>query len=151
MKRSAKDIGFVSGQLILFGLLAYPPFSMGIALAPWFKIIGIGFMVAGSLLILLSILQLNTNLSPFPSPKESSELIQTGLYRYLRHPIYTGILLGGLGWSLFSANGSRLLVVGLLWILFYFKAQYEEGLLLKQFEAYGEYMKRSGMFLPKIR
>lgn len=151
MKKSAKDIGFVAGQLILFVMLAYPPFSIGILSPSWVKFIGLGFMLVGGLIILVAILQLNTNLSPFPSPKESGTLIQTGLYRYLRHPIYSGILLGGIGWSLFSAHGGRLLVVGLLWMLFYFKARYEEGLLLKQFDTYSAYMKKSGMFVPKLR
>ena len=150
MNRPAKDLLFVGIQLLLFSWFVFPFLSM--AIPPWtgVRLSGIVLSLIGVGVILIALANLNTNLSPFPSPKSSSDLIQHGVYAFIRHPIYTGIVVGGIGWGLVSLNAIRILIAGLLLLLFYFKARYEEGLLRQRFEAYPEYMKRSGMFFPRL-
>ena len=150
MKRSPKDLLFVGIQLVLFVWYAFPLISQSWDMGKPGFASGILLSLVGIAVILIAFFNLNTNLSPFPSPKSSGVLIQSGLYRYVRHPIYTGIFVGGIGWGLLSENATRLLITSLLLILFYFKATYEEGLLQQRYEAYAEYRKRTGMFFPRF-
>lgn len=112
--------------------------------------IGLGISIFGGLIVIISLLQLNKNLSPFPSPKKGSKLVQNGLYKYVRHPIYSGILIAFGGFSVFSLSGYRVLLSLLLYVLFIIKVRYEEKQLLEQFEAYERYRSKTGAFLPKL-
>ena len=63
--------------------------------------LGAVLFVGGGILLLLGVLHLGTNLTAFPKPKEGAHaLVTTGVYSIVRHPIYTGFMLGALGWSL---------------------------------------------------
>ncbi|MEM9258465.1 MAG: isoprenylcysteine carboxylmethyltransferase family protein [Bacteroidota bacterium] len=96
----------------------------------------------------LALLQLNKNLSPFPTPLRDGQLVTHGMYRLARHPIYTGLLLLFFGYALFSSSGLRLLLSLGLGILFHFKSSYEERLLTQKFPAYSEYQEEVGRFSP---
>jgi protein-S-isoprenylcysteine O-methyltransferase Ste14 len=84
------------------------------------------------------------------SLKEEHELVTTGPYHYLRHPIYTGILLAVLGSGL---------VVGRLWLVVFivvcpfliFSARTEERLMMQQFpNEYPEYKKKTKALIPFV-
>ena len=83
------------------------------------------------------------------SRKEQPELVTTGPYAYIRHPIYTGLILAMLG----SAIG-----VNIFWAVmlvpvggyFIYSARREEAIMLQQFpEQYAAYMARTGMLVPR--
>ena len=97
---------------------------------------------------LINILQLNKNLTPFPTPIEKGNLIQTGLYKYVRHPIYTGIFLATLGMGLFNTSLWQLSISIILLIFFYFKSNYEETMLIEKYKDYEAYKKSKGRFFP---
>lgn len=65
--------------------------------------------------------------------KEGHELIRTGPYRAIRHPIYTGILLALLGTAVTAGEVRALIAVGIAWISFYIKARREESFLAQEF------------------
>ena len=150
MKRNPKDIFFVGLQLILFVLYLFRFPKIDFAAPDWLQMSGLVVSIAGMIISLVSLLALNKSLSPFPTPKESAELIQSGIYKYVRHPIYSGILFFTLGFSLYSENTLRLLIFFMLLILFRFKAAYEEKLLQNKYSNYGAYKKTTGMFLPGL-
>jgi protein-S-isoprenylcysteine O-methyltransferase Ste14 len=102
--------------------------------------------ISGFLIILLAILQLNKNLTPFPTPKENGELISTGLYKYIRHPIYTGIFLASIGIAFYTGSYWQLAIAIILLILFYFKSTYEESLLIQKYKDYEAYIKKTRRF-----
>lgn len=84
------------------------------------------------------------------SRKEQPELITSGPYAFIRHPIYTGLILAMLG----SALGVDvfyalpLLVAGAYFI---YSARREEAVMLQLFpEQYGAYMARTGMLTPRL-
>lgn len=113
----------------------------------WF---GVFIFILGAFIIVFAVLQLNINLSPFPSPLADSKLIETGVYKFIRHPIYAGLILAFFGYAIVDDSGYKLLIsVGLL-IWFYFKSRYEENLLIEKFPEYLEYKKRSGRFFPGL-
>jgi len=106
---------------------------------------GIGFLI-----VLIAILQLNTNLSPFPKPKENASLITTGIFKYIRHPIYSGIFILLFFLSMYFASGYKLGISILLLMLFWFKSKYEEEQLCLKYPNYREYRQHTGRFFPKF-
>ncbi|MEO7835252.1 MAG: isoprenylcysteine carboxylmethyltransferase family protein [Ginsengibacter sp.] len=148
MKRNPKDIFFVGIQLILFAGYLFRFSKIDFEVPHWLQLTGIFFSVAGIIISFASVVALNKNLSAFPTPKQSAQLIQSGIYKYIRHPIYSGILFFTFGFSMYSENTLRLIIFLMLLILFRFKAAYEEKLLQDKFPNYNDYKKTVGMFLP---
>lgn len=95
---------FVSIQLILFILYIIPLCVLNFQLQPFARHIAFVFALIGLLIVFIAIIQLNKNLTPFPTPKENGTLIQTGLYKFVRHPIYSGIIITALSFGCY--NGS---------------------------------------------
>ncbi|WP_299676695.1 isoprenylcysteine carboxylmethyltransferase family protein [uncultured Dokdonia sp.] len=150
MKLQTADITFVLIQFVLFFLFILDNSLLQLLLPSIVIKAGIMMAITGLITIGIALLQLNKNLSPFPSPKSGSQLIQSGLYNYIRHPIYTGILLLFTGYSFYISSGYKLLItIGLL-VLFIFKSRYEEKRLTQTFKEYSNYKKSTGRFLPKI-
>ena len=98
--------------------------------------------------MIIAALRLGSSLTPLPAPREEGGLVTGGLYRYVRHPIYTGALIWALGFTLASAGAYRLLLFAVLCVFFSFKARYEEGLLVQKFPAYSQYAKHTPRFFP---
>lgn len=147
-----KDSLFVGSQILL-GLLYFADTSVDIIaveLHPVIRGLGIFLSLAGMIVLILALLQLSDSLSPFPTPKTDAHLVTSGMYRYVRHPIYMGILVEALGVGLIMASVWKLAVTLALLILFYFKARYEEQLLQEKFAEYREYQKKTGMLFPKM-
>jgi len=94
---------------------------------------------------------LGTNWSGVVTLKEGHELIRTGPYRSIRHPIYTGILLAMIGSAVTMGQVRGLIGVAILWAAFYVKARREESFLAQEFgERFTEHAQHTGMFLPKM-
>ncbi len=143
-----KDLFYVGIQFGLFLLFAI--IETGHNSNPIFRYAGLVLSFVGFIILFTSILQLNKNLSPFPSPKNESELVTSGLYSIVRHPIYLGIILLFTGYSCYSSSWYRLAVTLALYILFHFKSEYEEKLLNQKFSEYSEYQKRTNKIIPFI-
>lgn len=150
MRIPVLDILFVLLQLGLFVAFAFDVHACSIYFPVFIFWLGVILLVLGGFFTLVAALHLNVNLSPFPSPLPDSKLIVHGIYKKVRHPIYTGILMGFLGFSIIADSGYKLLITFLLFLLFYFKSKYEEKRLLLLFPEYEDYRKRSGRFLSKF-
>jgi protein-S-isoprenylcysteine O-methyltransferase Ste14 len=93
---------------------------------------------------------LGANWSGVVTVKEGHELVRTGPYRTIRHPIYTGILLALLGTALAIGEVRGLMAVAVAWLSFYWKARREESFLAQEFgPSFIEHLRRTGMFLPR--
>jgi protein-S-isoprenylcysteine O-methyltransferase Ste14 len=150
MKLKTKDFIFVGIQFLLFLIYVFEIKLLSFSLPDFLNIVFLIVSIIGFLIVIVALLQLNKNLSPFPTPKSNSELIQTGLYKYIRHPIYTGIILMTFSYGLYSNSSFKLIISILLLILFYFKSSYEEKMLQNKFSEYSEYKKTVGRFFPKF-
>jgi protein-S-isoprenylcysteine O-methyltransferase Ste14 len=97
-----------------------------------------------SLIFLSGIYELTKN-----SRRAGKNLIVTGIYEYVRHPIYSGFsfIIAGLG---FVLNSTGIILTGILWLLLsYFQSKKEETYLLKEFgKTYSHYRKSSSFFVP---
>ncbi len=93
---------------------------------------------------------LGPNLTPMPKPKRNAELIQTGIYKLVRHPIYFGVIILGFGWAATLQSWYTLTVaIGLL-IFFDLKSRKEEEWLLEKFPSYQGYQRRTKKLIPLI-
>ena len=147
-KIATKDIVFVSIQLLLFIAFVFPIAAFSFQPNCVLKYTAFAIASIGIVVIALAILQLNKILTHFPISKEYGTLVQNGLYIFVRHPIYSGIILTALGFGFYDGSFWKIAVGFSLWILFYFKSKYEERLLTNQFSDYKEYKKNTGRFFP---
>lgn len=82
---------------------------------------------------------------------EDQELITTGPYKYVRHPLYTMYYLLMINIGIVSANSLIMVAMLLLIISLYIRISTEETMLVNAFgEKYKEYMKTTGKLVPKI-
>jgi protein-S-isoprenylcysteine O-methyltransferase Ste14 len=84
------------------------------------------------------------------SEKDEPELVTSGPYRFVRHPIYSGILLGLVGTAL-ATNLYWLIAAGVLGAYFIYSAKVEEGIMARAFpSAYPEYRAGTKMLIPFV-
>src|SRR5499427_8118654 len=113
--------------------------------------IGVFLTAAGIGIAFWARWHLGTNWSGVVTLKEGHELIRTGPYRSIRHPIYTGILLALLGTAITFGEVRSLLAVVIVWSSFYIKARREELFLSQEFgPRFAEHQQSTGMFLPRF-
>lgn len=112
--------------------------------------IGILLMGSGVFIREWAIITLGRAFSPTVIIKTDQQLVTRGLYHWLRHPSYTGILLtlAGLPLALGTLPGLILTVV-VTWVAFSYRVRVEEQALLSAFGVeYSEYIKRTWKFFP---
>lgn len=77
--------------------------------------------------------------------------VSSGVYKFVRHPLYASIIWMFFGASLIYANCLAFLSNLVIFIPFmYYRAKQEENLLIKEFEDYKNYQIKTGMFFPKL-
>ncbi len=143
----------VGGFWLLFG---------GAAPWPWFYFrmlpavpviwwTGLVLTAVGVAIAIWARLSLGSNWSGTVTLKEGHELIRKGLYRQIRHPIYTGILLGAIGSGMIQGELRDLLGFFVLFCSLFIKAKREEAFLFQEFGSnFTEHQRHTGMFLPKL-
>jgi protein-S-isoprenylcysteine O-methyltransferase Ste14 len=104
--------------------------------------LGLLIALAGVLLTVLGVLSLGRSFTPLPRPRTRTRLRHRGIFRLVRHPVYGGTILIGLGWSLAEAPLGLLPTV-LLALLFDLKARREEAWLIERFPEYAAYQTRT--------
>lgn len=141
---------FVAVQVALLGLLVFMPADFGPSVSR-FGLVGTTFEWVGFLGIVFSAITIRSSLTVVPLPKEQGKLGTSGLYRYVRHPMYTSVLLLSLGIALLSGSVIKYALAACLCALFYFKSQYEERFLRQKYPDYAQYAKRTPRFIPFIK
>jgi protein-S-isoprenylcysteine O-methyltransferase Ste14 len=150
-------LAYVLPLVAAWWLLAWPQARIGwlgvrfVPAGPAMEWIGVLLTATGVGVAFWARWHLGTNWSGVVTLKEGHELIRTGPYRRIRHPIYTGILLAVFGTMVTLGEARGLLAVAVVWLSFYWKARREESFLTQEFgEKFEAHVKQTGMFLPKI-
>jgi protein-S-isoprenylcysteine O-methyltransferase Ste14 len=136
------------GQLILFAAIALAPRRLpGLPEWPaWLArpsaIVGLVVGAAGALTALAGARALGSSLTIFPRPRDDGQLVSGGIYSVVRHPIYTGAVLGALGWALLRTSLPGLLLAVALAFFFDRKARREEQWLIEKYPEYAAYRAR---------
>ena len=111
---------------------------------------GIVIAVLGAALLTSGFVGLGPSLTPYPRPKNNASLRAGAGYRLVRHPIYGGLLLIGIGWGL-STSVLGMLPLVCLAIVLDFKSRREELWLLERFPAYAQFRQQvPSRFLPWV-
>ncbi|HEY9752525.1 MAG TPA: isoprenylcysteine carboxylmethyltransferase family protein [Coleofasciculaceae cyanobacterium] len=138
--------------LLLVGFVWVPVYpKLPPIVFPWqYGIWFLSGLLAGLAALLLGrgVIDLGRNLTPLPYPKETGSLVQKGIYELVRHPLYSGLILGALGWAIFHISLSHLLGVLVLLLFFNAKADREEIWLSQKYPEYGEYQSHVKKLLP---
>jgi protein-S-isoprenylcysteine O-methyltransferase Ste14 len=106
--------------------------------------------IFGLILVIQSRRALGRNWSSEIVIQEKHELIERGPYAYIRHPLYSGLLLMLLGVVLYFGRRAWIIFIVCAVFGFYAKSQMEERLLSKTFPAYSEYERRTKALIPFI-
>lgn len=104
--------------------------------------------IAGSWLVLGGFFSLGRNLSVLPRPRDDSELVRSGAYRFVRHPIYGGLILLDAAVAVISASIYALICPLLVAGYLYMKARREEAWLQDRYSDYAEYRAHTRMLIP---
>lgn len=148
---SNRTIGwiFVACQAALLITLIVLPSSDAWATPGWVEAVGVAATVIGLVIAGLASLNLGSSLTASPVPNDRGQLKNDGMYRYVRHPIYSGVILIVIGLVIRSANWMTL-AFGIATIsFFHVKAQWEERQLAEHFAGYADYAATTPRFVPR--
>ncbi len=160
---------FVFSQFaLLLLLLIWPDDLVGWGFLDFlFEIVAVLFFFAGATVVFLSIRALFNSSLPklvgtpkeqflqalrvvMPEPSADSKLVTTGIYKSVRHPIYSGLILIGYSIGIGSGPWPHLFFAIGLHVVLHYKSLLEEKFLAKKFKAYKKYATTSGHFFPKV-
>jgi len=137
---------------ITIGVFISRMFALPIFLNERLKLIGITVIIIGILIRLIAIKQLGKFFTVDVTIRNDHQLMQSGFYKYVRHPSYTGALLSFLGFGL-SLNNWLSLAIVFLPTLFAFihRMNIEEKVLTEQFgKQYQDYVSKTKRILPFV-
>jgi len=107
-------------------------------------------LVAASGMGVAGTVRLGRSLTPFPKPSTNTRLVQTGIYGLMRHPLYTAVFCGSVGWALVWRSWPALVAALALAPLFDAKSRAEERWLRQRFSEYAGYARRVRRFVPWV-
>lgn len=125
-KRGETFVGVSTGALFLavFGDLPFVP-----VLRLAHIVLGPLCASAGAVLAALAVARLGDSFTPWPTPAAEGELRTDGVYKYLRHPMYVGLVLLALGAATMARSVPRLFAAAALGALLRTQALFEEARL----------------------
>lgn len=141
----------VAGQFFLIGILVLVPGRHDWPVPAELRVACSIATVVGLAVMVIGATGLGRGLTATPLPNAHPQLRTGGLYRYVRHPIYGGLLLTMASIKMASGSGYRLLALAVLVRLLTVKARWEEARLMRRFEGYTDYAARTPRFIPRLR
>mgnify|MGYP003329869420 CR=1 FL=1 len=149
--RVAGALGFYGGMLLW---LIYPPLMGWSAIAAWplaLRWAGLGLMALMLPFIYWMFSNLATNITPTVTIRIEHQLVTSGPYRYIRHPLYTFGTMLFTGFILIAGNWLLMLTAIVALSALFLRTPQEEAMLLERFgDEYRDYMVRTGRYLPKL-
>ncbi|MFT3901603.1 MAG: isoprenylcysteine carboxylmethyltransferase family protein [Niabella sp.] len=113
--------------------------------------IGLSISIIGAIIACISRYKLGKNWSLSVQRKENHQLIQDGVYKFVRHPIYTGLLLLFIGNAIIVGDYRAIIAVLIVFVSLWLKLKREEKLLTKTFGTeYTEYKNQSKALIPYL-
>ena len=142
---------WVVAQAVVLALIAIAVVLLGGEATIPTTIAAILLFLAGQAMAIAAALRMRQYISAHPAPAPGAPLLQDGIYRFVRHPMYGGVMLMAGAIALFDVNPAALALTVVLAAVFHGKSRYEESLLVAAFLGYAEYQKRvTRRFIPWI-
>jgi protein-S-isoprenylcysteine O-methyltransferase Ste14 len=124
--------------------------NAGLNSDPWLAGLGLVLFAAGLGFAIWARIHIGRNWGTPMSQKDEPELVTSGPYQLVRHPIYSGVLVAGIGTAV-ALSWAWLIAVALAGIYFVYSATIEERNLTEQFpNAYPVYRRSTKMLVPFI-
>ena len=146
--------GWVLIQGVLLVLVAAAGWSLGPDWSgpAWVAgiIAGIALIASGVVLAVRGVADLGGAMTPLPRPRDSAELVVTGAYALVRHPVYGGLILVAFGWAIARASIAAVLLAAVLATFFRLKSAREERWLETRYPDYAAYRARTRRFIPWV-
>ena len=115
------------------------------------QIVGLIMVLLGLVGAVWARIYLGSNWSGYVTYKENHELVTTGPYRFARHPIYTSLLLMGIGTFIYYGYYFILGIFIIMGIIFLWRIKKEEEIMIKLFgQKYKDYMKKTKRLVPGV-
>ena len=133
-------------QLVSIFLCCYPQ-SLKSSGSAWWLIL---FFAGATLGVIVLCYNRPGNFNVYPEIRNNARLITRGPYRYIRHPMYTALIISMIGIAGFNGHWINFAGLVALIAVLYVKARREERLLTDEFSMYREYARSSWRFLPGI-
>jgi protein-S-isoprenylcysteine O-methyltransferase Ste14 len=151
--RSTHSVGLRIGLALIVILALRTPFvrgHAGIVHTPVLQGLGLALFLLGLAVAVWARMNLGKNWGMPMTRKDSPELVTTGPYRYVRHPIYSGFILAMLGTAL-ALDLIGLIVFALVGAYFVYSATVEERTMTARFPAeYPTYKSSTKMLIPLL-
>ena len=146
--RGTRGEWWVVVQTVLLAAVALlPPAGPKVVSAPvgaaTVALIGAVMLVAGAA-------ALGPSLSILPSPRAGARVVRGGVYRWVRHPIYDGVILLTIGWAVYRGDLWHVALAVAIGLFYVAKASREERYLLERFPDYESYRHRTWRFVPWV-
>ena len=138
--KAAYEIILVSLQFFIiilhFFQWKFIPQKQIIKVTPFSYFVGFLIIIIAFIIFLVAIKDLGKNLSPFPRPINNSNLVTTGIYRFMRHPMYFSLLFISFGVFITKLSIYYLFLSTSLGLIIKFKIALEEQYLNNKFKNY---------------
>lgn len=133
-------------------ILRHRPASLDYYLPAYVQWVGVGIFIIAIVIFCLSQIGLGRNFSATTEIRKGHKLVTNGIYRYIRHPMYTSYWLWGIAQVLILQNWVAGLAMLATFIPFYLeRVPREEHMMLDHFgEEYVSYMETTGRVLPRF-
>ena len=135
---------------IMLALLVAAPLWRGRRGGTAASVVGGTLVLTGAWLGIAGARRLGPSRTPFPEPKAESQLVTTGIYARVRHPLYASMIALGFGWALLWHSRPALLLAGVQALFLHAKAGLEERLLRVRFPQFAAYARRVPRLLPGL-
>lgn len=139
---------FVAVQFVLLGLILLLPTGDAWTTSAWVATAARWSEWIGMAVLVVGLVNLGRSLTPLPSPVAHGELRTGGLYRLVRHPIYSGIIALTVGAAVRSGSVAVAAATAALIGWFSLKARWEEDRLRAKYPGYADYASRTPRFVP---
>jgi protein-S-isoprenylcysteine O-methyltransferase Ste14 len=150
-----KDVVFqVSGLLLLIAILVAsvePLYTPGSLFLSPMIVVGTTMFVIGLIITVRAQMTISTNYSWTLEIRDGHTLVESGLYKYVRHPIYTGTLIRLISIPVFTSSLPGFILSLLSIPVLNYRIGLEEGMLIEEFgEEYERYKERTWRLFPYI-
>ncbi|MEL7158057.1 MAG: methyltransferase [Actinomycetota bacterium] len=149
---SRRQIGwlFVVIQFLLLAALVLLPSGDDWSRPGWLQLLSTVVFVAGLAIVAAAALGLGPALTATPVPTAGGHLVTGGLFRFARHPIYTGVLLVVTAVAVRSGSVVTVAVAVVTIAFFWVKSSWEEVQLRRTYPDYDHYAAVTGRFFPRL-
>ena len=115
-------------------------------------IAGAALMIAGVVTATFAVTELRRRdaFTPVPRPRAEGHLVDTGPYRWIRHPLYSGMFLGAMGWAVARLSWPAVVGALVLAVVLDLKRRREEAWLLDRYPGYAAYRQRTRALIPFV-